>query len=352
MANDVVILSVGMMTAVGLSAAETAASVRSGTMRFAETAIHDKRFEPVTLAEVPEDGMPELADGLADLPLTSRENRMLRLGSLALRECVESLPSAEKAPALMLALPETETTQPLDGAEFLSHFGKQTGAVFDGKGSDASFRGRAGGLLAISRAAELIRAGQASFMLAGGIDTYRDLYVLGTLDMEGRLKSAANLDGFIPGEGAAFLLLCSGQAAAGAGLTPLAAVSLATEAIEIGHLYSEEPYRGEGLAVCFQSLIASGSANGAIQEVFSSMNGESHWSKEWGVAFMRNSGAFGSEHGMHHPADCFGDTGAACGPVMVGLAALGITEGYRLSPCLVYGSSDRGQRAALSVTSA
>jgi 3-oxoacyl-[acyl-carrier-protein] synthase-1 len=55
---------------------------------------------------------------------------------------------------------------------------------------------------------------------------------------------------------------------------------------------------------------------------------------------------------MHHPADCLGDTGAACGPIMAGLAALGIAGGYRRSPCLVYGSSDDGPRAALGVLAA
>ncbi|OLD92129.1 MAG: hypothetical protein AUG84_02150 [Chloroflexi bacterium 13_1_20CM_4_66_7] len=185
-------------------------------------------------------------------------------------------------------------------------------------------------------------------MLAGGIDCYRDLYVLGTLDMEQRVKSAANLDGFVPGEGAAFLLLSRADAGAG----PLAAVTQVAQALENGHLYSEQPYRGDGLAVAIQQLVQLGAAAGPIQEVYSSMNGENHWAKEWGVAFVRNAPAFLQDHGMHHPADCYGDTGAACAVLMVGLAALGIKQGYRRSPALVYGSSDRGQRAAVVVKAA
>jgi len=122
--------------------------------------------------------------------------------------------------------------------------------------------------------------------------------------------------------------------------------------VEPGHLYSEEPYRGEGLAVAVQQLLQSGAARGAIREVYSSMNGEHHWAKEWGVAFLRSSGGFLSDHAMHHPADCYGDTGAACGVLLAGLAALGIAQAYRQSPALVYGSSDRGQRAALVVSAA
>jgi 3-oxoacyl-[acyl-carrier-protein] synthase-1 len=89
-----------------------------------------------------------------------------------------------------------------------------------------------------------------------------------------------------------------------------------------------------------------------VQEVYASMNGEQHWAKEWGVAQLRSRDAFDPAHVLHHPADCTGDTGAACGPLMVGLAALGMAGGYRRSPCLVYASSDDGPRAALGVVAA
>jgi 3-oxoacyl-[acyl-carrier-protein] synthase-1 len=345
-APSVGVVGAGMITAVGLSAAETAASVRAATARFAETSFLDKRCEPFTLAEVPEDGLPELVQDRAHPGPTAREIRMLRLGAVALRECLKALPRAQPLPGLSLALPEAETAVPWDRAVFLERLAQQAGGVVDQRRSDASHRGRAGGLAAIGQAAEMIRTGGAPFMVAGGIDTYRDLFVLGTLDAEQRVKSAANLDGFIPGEGAAFLLL----GRLDAGPAPLARVSWVAQAEEEGHLYSEQPYRGEGLASAIQQLFQSGAAGGPIQEVYSSMNGENHWAKEWGVAFLRSSGAFLPDHGMHHPADCYGDTGAASGVLLVGLAALGIKAGYRRSPALVYGSSDRGLRAALTVS--
>jgi 3-oxoacyl-[acyl-carrier-protein] synthase-1 len=335
-----------MVSAVGLSAAETAAAVRAGSARFIETSMLDKRFEPFVLAEVPEEGLPDLAEPLAAAGLTAREARMLRLATPALKECLKALPAGEAAPALLLALPETETTKPIDGPAFLGWLAQQVGPVFDMKQSAVSLRGRAAGLQGIGRAADLLRSG-AKFVIAGGIDTYRDLYVLGTLDREQRVKSAANLDGFIPGEGAGFLLLAARGAA-----PALAAVSAVSQAVEPGHLYSKETYQGEGLAQAVQQLLQGGGIAGPIQEVYSSMNGENHWAKEWGVTRIRQNGTFSAEHGMHHPADCFGDTGAACGPLLVGLAALGIKAGYRRSPALVYASSDRGPRAAVAVAAA
>jgi 3-oxoacyl-[acyl-carrier-protein] synthase-1 len=346
MAEAAVVAGMGMISAVGVSAPEVAASVRAGTMRLAESSIMDKRFEPFTLAEVPEDMLPPLNPHLEQRGLTSRETRMLRLADVALRECLQALPPGAAAPPVIMALPEIETTRPLDPNKLLDGLFVQVGG-FARNYSEANYRGRAGGLAAISRAVDWLNAG-APYVIAGGVDTYRDLYVLGTLDMEQRVKSSSNLDGFVPGEGAAFILLARRQTAVAARVRPIAAISGFTAGVEPGHMYSEQPYRGDGLAAVFATSLSNGA--GAIADVYSSMNGENHWAKEWGVAFMRSRGKFEETHGMHHPADCHGDTGAAAGPIMVGLAALGMSGGYRRSPCLVYGSSDRGERAALIVS--
>jgi 3-oxoacyl-[acyl-carrier-protein] synthase I len=344
---ELIAVGVGMLTSVGLSAPEVASSVRAGTMRHTESPIADRQLQSVVLAEVPGDALPELHAELVDGDFTSREARLLRLAEPALRECLAHLPADAPRPPLILALPENETARPLDEERFLDALAVQAGG-FDRESSEAIYRGRSGGLRAIARALDWLQAG-AAFAVAGGVDTFRDLYVLGRLDIEGRLKTEANLDGFIPGEGAAFVLLTRAGTPAAAASRPLAGLSGFAAAVEAGHLYSEQPYRGDGLATACTAALANGA--GAIAEVYSSMNGESHWAKEWGVAFMRNRSRFSETHGIHHPAECYGDTGAAAGPLMVGLAMLGIRDGYRRAPCLVYGSSDRGERAALVISS-
>lgn len=351
--DDAVLVGIGLMTPVGLSAAETAASVRSATMRFTETSLHDKRFEPVTLGQIPDEALvPLTGDVAAASGLTSRVMRMLRIAPPAIAEAMNTLPARAPQPGLLLALPETETSIPLDGGAFLRLLAAQSGAAFDLKYANADLRGRAGGIAALGTAVRMVTSGAAPVMLAGGVDTYRDLFVLGTLDAEGRVKSSSNLDGFIPGEGAAFLLVASGEATQRFAMTPLAVLSGMKESFESGHFYSSEPYRGDGLANCLQQVWGSGLLQAPVAEVWSSMNGESHWGKEWGVAFLRNRPMFGEEHGVQHPADCYGDLGAASGPALVALAALGIGGGYSRAPALVYGSNDRGQRAAMVVQSA
>src|SRR5437867_399388 len=158
-----------MMTSVGLSAAETAAAVRAGIMRFTQIEWRDRHFEPFTVAEVPEEGLPDLVDSIArQTDLTYREARLVRLGSGALLGCLKATTIQGVRPGLALALPENETTTPVDPARILRFLCEQTNQAFDSVKSIAQWSGRAGGLSAIGRAGQMIREGQAKFMLAGG----------------------------------------------------------------------------------------------------------------------------------------------------------------------------------------
>ena len=79
-----VIVGCGMVTPVGLSGPETAASARARTARLGEIEWWDSRFQRFVVGRVPEDALPELAPPLARERLTQREERMLRLADVAL----------------------------------------------------------------------------------------------------------------------------------------------------------------------------------------------------------------------------------------------------------------------------
>lgn len=328
---------VGMVSAVGLSAPEVAASIRAGTMRFAESPLPHP-LPSFVAAELPDAVLPPLHPGVRGVDPGGRDARLLRLAEPALRECLARLPAGAAPPPLVLALPET--AHPLAGGELLDGLAAQAGGVDRGRG-EAFHRGRAGGLRAVARAADLLDE-RTPFVVAGGVDSHRDAELLEALWTEGRLRTEYSRDGFIPGEGAAFLLLARRGAA-----DALAVLDGFAAGMEPGHLYSAEPYRGDGLAAVFAAALAG--AGAPVGDVYSSMNGESHWAREWGVALLRSRERFADGHALHHPADCHGDTGAAAGPMMTALAALGIAGGYRRPSCLVYASSDRGERAALLV---
>lgn len=344
--NDIVIASAGLVSPIGLSLPESAAAARARVARLREIDWMDRRFQPFIVGTVPDDGLPDLAPPLAALPLQYREARMLRLAHVALEEAVAPLMGRGGRVPLLLGLPEQHTTQPLDPRTFLDRLDQQLPEVLDLKRSVAAPRGRAAGLMALREARARLVRGDCDFVLVGGVDCLVDLYVLGTLDMQGRIRNEVNNDGFSPSEGSAFLLLSRASVAQTHGLQPMASLLGAAHGQEVGHVYSDEPYLGEGLAAAFAALLSEAPPPAPIASVYSSFNGERYWAREFGVARLRQTGAFEADHRMEHPAECFGDLGSAHGPALAALAAHGVRHGYRRAPCLVYASSDHGDRAA------
>lgn len=343
----VVVAAAGAVSPVGLSLAETAASARARVARLREIEWRDRRFEPFIVGVVPDEGLPDLVVELAESHLQYREARMLRIAQVALGETLAALPADAAPVPLLLGLPEHHTTRPLDPAEFIQRLVVQTQARIDVAGSTAVAKGRATGLIAFKQALARLGRGDSEFVLIGGVDSLVDLYVLGTLDMQGRIRNEVNSDGFSPGEGAAFLLLCTAETAQKRGLGSDVVVLGSAFGRESGHLYSDQPYLGEGLAGVVSALLAETPPPQPIGCVYSSFNGERYWGREYGVARLRNAAAFAEDHQMEHPAECFGDLGAAHGPMLAALAFYGLRQGACRSPCLVYASSDYGERGAV-----
>lgn len=340
------ICGIGMATPVGGCAVQTATSVQAGISRYADTFVDDDET-PVTMALLPDDWLPPLNEQLEDLGLGEREERMLRLAGPAIAEAMAGLPERQ-IPPLLLAIPEPMPELPLDIDEtVLDHLMVQTGLRLHRQASQIVPSGRAAGLMALHSAIAMLGAG-AEYALLGGMDTFLDAEVLSTLEEEGRLLMEGALDGFAPGEGAAFLLLGADAAIERDGLTRLAFVNPPGLAHEPGHRYSDVPFRGEGLAAAVSAAL--GYCNGQrMRSVLCSLNGEQLGAKEWGVAVIRNHAGFDDDPMLVHPADCFGDVGAAIAPVLIGLAAIGLWEGYLPGPALVWCASDAELRGAVCV---
>lgn len=350
MPSEIVIVGIGMATAVGLGRSQTASSVRASIARLEESALMsraNKVMEPFVLGCLPADALPQLApELLVSGDLRPREARLARLGQAALVEALETY--KESAPLrLLLGLSELESRLPLRADRVIDLLSVASGNRIDPSASRGFTKGRAAGLLAMKEGVDLLQAGSVRHVMVGGVDTHRDLYILGTLDMAGRVKSSLNLDAFIPGEGACFLLLTTMDVAKSSGATVLGVVIEVLGGKEPGHLGTDVPYKGEGLAALIQELIGQVGEIAPIADVYSSMNGEHYWAREWGVSYIRNKGAFDAEFRFHHPADCFGDVGAASGPLLVGLAAMDFGRERSAATSLVYSSSDFGDRAAM-----
>jgi 3-oxoacyl-[acyl-carrier-protein] synthase-1 len=344
MSAEIVIVGSGMMTPVGLSTRETAASARSRTARLTSIEWRDSRFRPFTVGTLPNDGIPPLHPEFEKLLLTYREKRMLCLAEPAIKEALQNLPKTAKLVSLVVGLSEFHTTIPLKESDFLARLARQTGGSFVLANSKAFPHGRASALEALREACDRLSQDKAEFVLVGGVDCQVDLYVLSTLDTQKRVRNEVNPDGFAPGEGAGFLLLTTAQHAQKHALKALAKVVAHGTAKEDGHFYSDKPYKGEGLAAAFENLFTNAPNLPPIGCVYASFNGEHYWAKEFGVAMLRNRERFADGHQVEHPAECFGDLGAAHGAIMLGLAAAGLKRARPNTATLVFASSDLGDR--------
>lgn len=347
------ILRVGMVSPVGLTAEVTAAAVGAGIDRFAESSILDRRFNPLVMSLVATPDLPPLLPAVDALPgLTSRQMRMLRLAGVALRECLGEAPPAKPGLPLLLAGPEPlpEGRPAPAGPAFLEQLAAQAERPLELARSKVIPAGRAGVMAALEEALAGLAARRYDQVLVGGVDTYLDLYLLGTLDLEERLKATGTFDGFIPGEGAAFLWLARPGTGARRGVPVLGKIEGAATAEEAGHRYSKQaPYRGDGLDAALKKLFAQ-APGGAIPTVYAGFNGENFMAKEWGVAALRHKKRLPDDIVMEHPADCVGDAGAALGAMLVAVAALAVKGGDRKGPALVWCSSDLATRGAALVS--
>ncbi len=348
MDGTVAILALGAVTSVGLSPAETATSVRAGVCRFAATPYPGRYQDPLVMGALPDELLAPADPLVGSFPdISARQRRLLRLGGQALAHLAKDLAGKEPV-TLFLAVPEhSAEDERTDNRDLLNLLSEQAGVKLNLPASKLFPMGRAGGIVALKEAVQTLAAGTRHHLLVGGVDTYRDRWLLQKLDREGRISSPVNSDGFIPGEGAAFLLLSTWRSAQHAGVPILGSIGGIATSFETGHLYSDQPYRGEGLASAFTSLFASQGDGEPVGAVYAGFNGESYPAKSWGVAYLRHSHRFRENIRFEHPADCIGDTGAAMAPLMVMLAVIGMRAGYRAAPSLVWCLSDYGHCGAI-----
>ena len=248
---------------------------------------------------------------------------------------------------LLLAGPEPYPGErPALPPEFLPYVQHQTGLTLRLEDSRVLAAGRAGGLVLLESGLQLLHERGLPWVLIGGVDSHIDLRVLGLLDSDRRVLAEGVADGFVPGEGAAFLLLSARRSQQGSnGVAFVCSPGLGREP---GHRYSAAPYRGDGLADAIREAV-HGVPAGAIETVFCSLNGENFGAKEWGVAAVRNARIFAERLRVKTVADATGDLGAAVGPVLLGLAALGLQRGLLANDCLVWCASEGEQRGAVVV---
>jgi 3-oxoacyl-[acyl-carrier-protein] synthase-1 len=211
-------------------------------------------------------------------------------------------------------------------------------------------RGNAAGLMALQIAAQRIAMGDIDLALAAGVDSYQDAQTLMSLDDSGWLMSGMNRNGFPPGEGAGACLLASRSAAKRLGLPLLGVVSAASTAVEPISIHSIEGVCiGAGLTTVFKDVMSTlNLPQEEITATYCDLNGQRYRNEELVYALLRTQEAFVDAHDYLCPADCWGDVGAACGPLFVALAVAAAQRGYAKGPRpLLWAGSESGYRSAV-----
>jgi 3-oxoacyl-[acyl-carrier-protein] synthase-1 len=337
------IMAMSALCSAGRGVEQLWASVRAGLSRIGSSHVMDRHLQPIRMGLVPEEALePELPPEIQSLPLPARARRMLRLGVPALRSVLEG--AGAPPLRLFLGLPQLSLEEAPWMKGFSLQLAKAAGVTLDAPGCRVVPGGRAAALVALELALQALQQDPSRPVVVGGIDTYLDLKLLASLDAEGRILGPAVSDGFIPGEGAAFLVLARPDAAGAQG--PGVAVAAAASAQDPGHRRGTAPARGEGLAAAIEGLRGRlPDAGTRVACTFAGLNGESFDAKQWGVARLRHDDFFSPEAPVSHPADCFADTGAAMGALLLALGARAIAGGERAGPALIWAASDGETRA-------
>ena len=193
-----------------------------------------------------------------------------------------------------------------------------------------------------------IQTGQLECCLAGGVDSYMDAETLEWLDDEGQLMSGSNRSGFPPGEGAGFCLLASARYAWHNHLDTFAWLESAATEKEKNRIKTETICIGEGLSEVFRQVCDGlDLPKEKINTIYCDMNGERYRNEEFVITALRMQHAFVDVHDLIHPADCWGDVGAASGPLFAALAVSSAQRNYAKGPrTLLWTSSEGGHRSA------
>jgi 3-oxoacyl-[acyl-carrier-protein] synthase-1 len=334
------IVGVGARTPLGLTSPASAAAVRAAVGAIREHPYFvDKAGEPMCVA--------------MDAVLSPDLNGADRLHALALpaiKEAIDPLDGlmSMKAPLpLILGLPESRPgLSPTLGRDLAVRLDKSLQSP--GVRTTIIPHGHSAGLMALEEAWRQIISGQTDFCLAGGLDSYLEPETLEWLDQERQLMSAQNRSGFPPGEGAGFCLVTSSSIARRYGLEVLAWVVSVATTMEENRIKMETICIGKGLTAAI--IKVSGALELPSEKIdftYCDLNGERYRSEEFTFALLRTQAAFRDPIDNLTPADCWGDVGAASGPLFVTLAIASSQRGYAKGPrTLLWTGSEGGQRSA------
>lgn len=335
------IVGAGARTPVGLNAPSTAAAVRAGVAMMKDHPFMiDKMGAPMVVC----------ADPALPVELGSTD-RLLELALAPAREALRPLLEKSRTPprvSIFFALPEERPGRPrnLDGT-FAERFTSSLATTISVQDVACHPLGHAGGIFCMERAISHINSGSGQICLVGGVDSYLNDETLEWLDGQDQLHSETTIWGICPSEAAGFCLLTTPNLAEALSLSVSVELLSAASATEANRIRTETVCIGEGLSKAFEETLAALPNESHVNHTICDMNGEPYRGDEYGFAILRSPGKFADDSDFDTPADCWGDVGAASGPLFAVLAAFAAKKRYSPGPfTFLWASSECGLRAA------
>jgi 3-oxoacyl-[acyl-carrier-protein] synthase-1 len=326
------ILSTGLVSSLGLSAAATCAALRAGLSHATETHFMDAEGQPIIAHQVALDSA------------WRGRTKLVNMAALAVEDCLADLPRTDwQQVPLLLCCAERDRPGRLEGLEetLLIDIERTLGIHF----SDLSGvvpQGRVSTITALTHARRLLMDGRAPLVLIAATDSLITWPTLVVYEKAQRLLTAENSNGFMPGEGAGALLV--GPAGTAPHLT-CTGVGFSTERATV---VSEDPLRADGLTTAINAALAdAGCALHHLDLRIADLSGEQYYFKEAALAMARIMRVRREEFDLWHPAEGIGETGAVAGLAMLAVAWMACEKAYAPGPnILCHVSNDAGQRAA------
>ncbi|KYF49757.1 hypothetical protein BE04_24690, partial [Sorangium cellulosum] len=314
---DGVIVGVGARSASGLTALQVTMSARAHKFAPRESHLVDKRGENIATAR-----LMTIGDDVFGL------DRFVALGGPALTQAafpwLASWRDHGAAPPLpaVIALPSESRPgfDPRLRRYLLEALEARARVPLDRARSRLIFHCRGGGVMAFEHAVNELLARGCAAVVVGGIDSYFDPDVLEHLDAGFRLHGAETENGFIPGEGAAFVVLVPRTEARG--LARYGRVLAAVSEGEPRPFGSEEPCLAYGMTLALKRALAAVSAEARpISWMLTDVANERHRVDEWTTAAARAHRGFTADVLHDQPLLKTGDVGAASASMLLAMAA-------------------------------
>ncbi|MEI2767174.1 MAG: hypothetical protein V9E86_01415 [Nitrosomonas sp.] len=234
------ITATGMVTGVGLSAPASCAAIRCAIDNFQETRFMDSGGEWIMGCEVP-----------LEQPWRGR-TKLIKMATAAIQECLSGDQKiVPEATPLLLCLSEKERSGRVfdDDNQFFLDLQEELQLQFHPK-SRVIAQGHVSIAIALKHARELIQELKVSHVLIAATDSLLVGPTLAYFEDRERLLTSQNSNGFIPGEGAAALVV---EPVTANLRSQLVCVGLGF-GVELAHIDSDEPLRADGLTAAIKDF--------------------------------------------------------------------------------------------------